>query len=317
MPQIFLFLLRVLDVRAISPPTLLGRTHEVEAAATRAVVALVMKLTESRFKPLYLRLLEWATAAGTEDDGAAEDQGGAAAAKAAALARQATLFGVSGALTERLRSVFVPYFRYLVDKAAKHLDSESSSLTVAVPKAKKQRKGPASDPEGSMASPTAWVLRLRVIRSLHRALLYDSAGFFDSEKLDRLLQPLVSQLEAPPPSEALTAVLEAQCSDGAELDAYVLTGKFLKTKGLAGADRPEAYDTMGVAAVACLVQMGVTANSDVFWKPLNHRVLMCTRGSATVRAKLLALEVVIQLVGRLREEYLVLLPEVRKTAVHS
>ena len=67
---------------------------------------------------------------------------------------------------------------------------------------------------------------------------------------------------------------------------------------------------MGVAAVACLVQMAVTANTDVFWKPLNHRVLMSTRGSASVRTRLLALEVVVQLAERLREEYLVLLPEV-------
>ena len=170
-------------MRAIAPPTLLGRGHEVEAAATRAVVALVMKLTESRFKPLYLRLLEWAAAAGAEDDGGDPDGG----AEAAALARQATLFGVSGALTERLRSVFVPYYRYLADKAAKHLDAVDSAASVGLPKAKKQRKGAALS-GGSSSSPTSWVLRLRVIRSLHRALLYDSAGFFDAEKLDRLLQ---------------------------------------------------------------------------------------------------------------------------------
>ena len=181
----------MLDVRALLPPSLAGHVHEVEAAAIRAVVALIMKLTESRFKPLFLRLLEWA-AVSMLDSG--DDFGGSAeAAAAAALSRQVTLFGVSGALAERLRSVFVPYFRYLVDKAAKHLSSDASGGSQAGKKRRKQISAadPCAVPEGSVSS---WVLRLRVVRSLHRALLYDTAGFFDAEKLDRLLGPLVLQV---------------------------------------------------------------------------------------------------------------------------
>ena len=116
------------------------------------------------------------------------------------------------------------------------------------------------------------------------------------------------QLELLPPPEVMP-VLAAQCSD-AELDGYILSAA-KKAAAQGGAAVHDAYDVMGVAAVACLVQMAVTANTDVFWKPLNHRVLMSTRGSASVRTRLLALEVVVQLVERLREEYLVLLPEVR------
>ena len=188
----------MLDVRALSPPSLADHVHVIEAAAIRAVVALVMKLTESRFKPLFLRLLEWAAVNkhGSEDDFGGDEE----AAAAAALGRQVTLFGVSGALAERLRSVFVPYFRYLVDKAAKHLSSEAPGGTSASQAGKKRRKQAptAADVARSAASEggsvASWVLRMRVVRSLHRALLYDTAGFFDAEKLDRLLGPLVSQV---------------------------------------------------------------------------------------------------------------------------
>eukprot|EP00967_Tisochrysis_lutea_P057298 scaffold72635_cov19-Tisochrysis_lutea.AAC.3 len=58
---IFGFLLRALDVRHTAPPALRGFEPEAEQAAISALVALVLKLSEARFKPLFLRLLEWAT----------------------------------------------------------------------------------------------------------------------------------------------------------------------------------------------------------------------------------------------------------------
>lgn len=74
---------------------------------------------------------------------------------------------------------------------------------------------------------------------------------------------------------------------------------------------PEAgahMDTYGRAVVPCLTQMAVTAGNDALWKPLNYQVLIKTR-SDSQRTKLLGLEVASQLAERLREEYLVLLPE--------
>ncbi|EFN52294.1 hypothetical protein CHLNCDRAFT_139047 [Chlorella variabilis] len=67
-------------------------------------------------------------------------------------------------------------------------------------------------------------------------------------------------------------------------------------------------DAFGRAVVACLAQLAVAAGSDAMWKQLNHQVLMMTR-SLEPRTRLLALETVGQLVARLSEEYLALLPE--------
>jgi U3 small nucleolar RNA-associated protein 10 len=67
-------------------------------------------------------------------------------------------------------------------------------------------------------------------------------------------------------------------------------------------------DTFGRAVAACLAQLAVTAGSDALWKPLNHQVLMMTR-SLEPRTRLLALNTAAQVVERLAEEYLALLPE--------
>jgi U3 small nucleolar RNA-associated protein 10 len=42
----------------------------VEAAAVAAFVALTLRLTEARFKPLFFRILEWAEAVPAGDSGA-------------------------------------------------------------------------------------------------------------------------------------------------------------------------------------------------------------------------------------------------------
>ena len=53
------FALRVLAFRQESPAGL-GSVRHVEEAALHLVMSLTLKLTESRFKPMFLRLVDWA-----------------------------------------------------------------------------------------------------------------------------------------------------------------------------------------------------------------------------------------------------------------
>lgn len=127
---------------------------QIESAGVRALVAFVMKLSESKFKPLFLRLLEWASA--PAGDGKA------------LTARHATLFRAAGALAERLRSVFVPYFRYLLDLAMAHLAGDASAADAAdKPKKKKQKKQQRDEEAGLEGGSLedrldTWTLRLQV-----------------------------------------------------------------------------------------------------------------------------------------------------------
>jgi hypothetical protein len=102
-----------------------------EASAVAALVELTLKLSELQFKPLFLRLLEWAappaTAAASPAGQRPKPKHSSQSVAVAAVgepARLITLFVAAAALGDRLRSVFVPYFRHLVDLAISHLASQ-------------------------------------------------------------------------------------------------------------------------------------------------------------------------------------------------
>lgn len=67
-------LLRIFDLRRIqlSPPTEdsydLAEIDEVEDAVNACAIAMVYKLNDTAFRPLFLRVLEWATTPATKGD---------------------------------------------------------------------------------------------------------------------------------------------------------------------------------------------------------------------------------------------------------
>ncbi|PNH06163.1 hypothetical protein TSOC_007476 [Tetrabaena socialis] len=307
--QLFAFLLRALDVRQRQPPPLAAHgeaaVSAVEAAAVRALVALVMKLSEARFRPLFLRMLEWASTVSVPEGGGGEPT---------YLGRMAALFAAVNALSDRLRSVLVPYYRYLLEVIVQHLGEGLAGAAGGRPRGKKKlRKSAAAaaeeDGEGDAAALAqqrlSWLLRLRMVRALHRCFSHDSVGFTDAERFARLQPVLIEQLAVEPPPAVVPFLLAPHHADR-DLDSYLSLGAATKT--YTAPDGAEACGPLGAASVGCLLAMAVAANSDALWKPLNHAALMLTR-SGSPRTRALALEVAAQLVERLREEYLVLLPE--------
>ena len=81
------------------------------------------------------------------------------------LGRQAVLYGVIYALTERLRSVFVPYFRYVMDGAIALLAGHAGDASQPKKKRKKSKSlAPISDVAAADAGAAlnTWLLRFRV-----------------------------------------------------------------------------------------------------------------------------------------------------------
>ena len=82
------------------------------------------------------------------------------------LGRQAAFFGAVHALAQRLRSVFVPYYRYVVDGALAHLGSGAAAE--APPRKKRKKSSLAAGDEAaahaSQASGLHWLVRHRVSR---------------------------------------------------------------------------------------------------------------------------------------------------------
>lgn len=271
-----------------------------------------MKLSESRFKPLFLRLLDWTSTAAAAGGDAGQQQG---------IGRLAALFAAVCTLSERLRGVFAPYYKYFFTQLMQQLAGDV--LGGSGKRSKKKRKLSAAAGEASAASDdgtmqSIWLTRLRAVRAVHLLALHE--GTHDSpaaqqeqqERFDKLMPLLVEVLQQGP-SASVAAVLAVQGAD-ASLDLPNSPEAALGAVGAAvveaggGRALQECCDIIGTAAVGALVQMAVAGGSDVVWKPLHHALLLATRGGTT-RAKLLALGGVSRLAELLREDYLNLLPE--------
>ncbi|KAE9465054.1 hypothetical protein C3L33_03055, partial [Rhododendron williamsianum] len=270
--KIFDLCLVALDLRRQHPVSIRS-IEDVEKYVINTTFFLTMKLTETMFKPLFIRCIEWA-------DSDLYESGGVGSTN---LNRAISFYGLVHRLAESHRSLFVPYFKYLLDSCIRHLTG-AEDANVAVPRKKKKAKHQEGysnvDEENGTVMHQVWHLRTLVLSSLHRCFLYDTGNlkFLDSSNFQVLLKPIVSQLVVEPP---------------ASLEEYASIPSLKEVDDL---------------LVTCVGQMAVTAGTDLLWKPLNHEVLMQTR-SEKVRSRILGLRIVKYLVESLKEEYLVLLPE--------
>ncbi|XP_069035979.1 HEAT repeat-containing protein 1 isoform X1 [Lepisosteus oculatus] len=111
-----------------------------------------------------------------------------------------------------------------------------------------------------------------VLDCLHKIFLYDTQRFLSKERADALMLPLVHQLE------------------------NTLGGE-------------EAYQTrITEHLIPCIAQFSVALGDDSQWKPLNYQILLKTRHSSP-KVRYSALLMLLELAGKLRENYMVLLPE--------
>ncbi|KAK9059672.1 hypothetical protein SSX86_020376 [Deinandra increscens subsp. villosa] len=267
--NIFDVCLLALDIRR-QQPALVKNITAVEKDVINAMVVLTMKLTENMFKPLFIRCVEWSEYV-EQNDGLGH----------ANIDRAVSFYSLVQKLVSSHRSLFVPYFKYILSGLVRHLTDD-----VATPGPARKKKAKLIDPdiqksrENSTSSVGKWHVRALVLSSLHKCFLYDAGNleFLDSSNFQALLKPIISQLDVDPPSS---------------LEHHP--------------DVPSVNE-VDEMLVSCVGQMAVTSASDLHWKPLNHEVLMQTR-SEKVRTRILGLKIVKYMVENLREEYLVLLPE--------
>ncbi|KND01979.1 uncharacterized protein SPPG_02486, partial [Spizellomyces punctatus DAOM BR117] len=210
----------------------------VENSIISSFLQLVMKLNETLFKPLFLKLVDWATSELLIKHGLSEE---------GVNARQLFFYRLVDSLLGRLKSIFAPYYVYVLDNSIAKLNAFTKQ-----------------------DYPHA--LWMYIVSSLHKCFLYDNDGMIDAAKFDKLLPPLVNQIET--------------------MDHH---GK-------------DYMDRMTGYLVPCLGQLAVTAGKDTMWKPLNHQVLLKTR-SEHAEIRLVALKVLQELYTRLGEEMLILFPE--------
>ena len=187
--------------------------------------------------------------------------------------RLAALFRLAAALADELRAVFVPFFRHLLDLAAAALDVAADPTSSG----KKKRKSVNAE---SLSEHDIWRMRKWTLAALRRCFQYDNVGFIESNRFNSLYPMVVEQLKAAPPSD----------SDEDDYDTFMREGSF------------------GVEAVGACASLLAAAPDDAHWKPLHRAVLMCSRDSK-IRTRVLSIMTIEQIVDKLQEEYLQLLPE--------
>lgn len=111
-----------------------------------------------------------------------------------------------------------------------------------------------------------------VLNCLHKVFLYDTKHFLTKERAEALMMPLLDQIE-----------------------------------NLLGGDE-KFQSRVNESLVPCIAQFSVAMADDSLWKPLNYQILLKMRHSSA-KVRFAALLVLVDLVEKLRENYLALLPE--------
>ena len=83
-----------------------SRNKGIEDSVLSAFVTLTMKTNEAIFRPMYLKLVDWATSPSAEDLGWTSEM---------IQARRLMIYRFVGRLFSSLRSIFIPYFAHLLD----------------------------------------------------------------------------------------------------------------------------------------------------------------------------------------------------------
>ncbi|KAI8974658.1 hypothetical protein BDB01DRAFT_853710 [Pilobolus umbonatus] len=141
---LFKFFLQSFDISRTLPD------EDIEDAVISAFLDLVMKLNETLFKPLYLKIVDWATVENQEND------------------RVLFLYKLTDRLLEKLKSIFSPYYGYLIDDVITRLNTYKDHEVDGL-----------------------WKY---LMSSLHKSFLYDTDNLWTATKFEKIIDPVVDQL---------------------------------------------------------------------------------------------------------------------------
>ncbi|XP_028178693.1 HEAT repeat-containing protein 1 [Ostrinia furnacalis] len=135
-----------------------------EDEVVNALVKLVLKLSETSFRPFYFKIYDWAIR--TNVDGQKD--------------RAITFYRLSSAIADQLKGLFVLFAGHFIKNASDLLDSCNNSKTEDL----------FYDSEEKCITLVKYI-----IKTLHIVFLYDSQNFINKDRFETLMQPVVDQLE--------------------------------------------------------------------------------------------------------------------------
>ncbi|XP_076844012.1 HEAT repeat-containing protein 1 [Brachyhypopomus gauderio] len=178
-------------------------------------------------------------------------------------------------LADKLKGLFVLFAGQLVKPFSDLLQRLNASLTDEAFFTSEEEDDDDDSDEGNEDKSNvqkSCLLLEYILDCLHKIFLYDTQRFLSKERADALLSPLVDQLE----------------------------------NMLGGEQVYQSRVTQHL--VPCIAQFSVAMGDDSQWKVLNYKILLKTRHSSP-KVRFSALLMVLELAGKLKENYTVLLPE--------
>lgn len=157
---IFEYLLNFMNYRTATNSDS-NTTFEVERATISTMIIFILKLSESQLRPLFLRLCEW-----IKGDGSNEE---------ITYKKGIVFFYLVDETTNKLRSIFVPYFGYIINDIVNLLD-----------KLYQTRK---------QLDNNNYILLKQIIKCLYSCALYDQDKFIDGKKFEVLRTPVLQLLQ--------------------------------------------------------------------------------------------------------------------------
>uniref|UniRef100_A0A8C5VQD2 HEAT repeat-containing protein 1 n=1 Tax=Microcebus murinus TaxID=30608 RepID=A0A8C5VQD2_MICMU len=240
--QLTTFFLEALDFRAQHSENDLEEIGKTESCIIDCLVAMVVKLSEVTFRPLFFKLFDWAK---TED--APKD-------------RLLTFYNLADCIAEKLKGLFTLFAGHLVKPFADTLNQLNISKT------DEAFFDSENDPE------KCCLLLQFILNCLYKIFLFDTQHFISKERAEALMMPLVDQLE----------------------------------NRLGGEEKFQERVTKHL--IPCIAQFSVAMADDSLWKPLNYQILLKMRDSSP-KVRFAALITILALAEKLKENYIVLLPE--------
>ncbi|XP_014661393.1 PREDICTED: HEAT repeat-containing protein 1-like [Priapulus caudatus] len=166
--QIVSLFMNVLDFRTQHPTESTDVIMEVEGHVIEAILAMVMKMSEQTFRPMFYKLYDWATRPETPKD------------------RVLTFYRLVASIADKLKGLFVLFAGHLVTNAATLLATNNSINT---------DEAYFDEDEDDASEQKSVVLLGFILSCLHSCFLYDTQGFVNKERFEALLHPLADQLE--------------------------------------------------------------------------------------------------------------------------
>ncbi|XP_036133561.1 HEAT repeat-containing protein 1 isoform X1 [Molossus molossus] len=163
--QLTAFFLEALDFRAQHPEDDLEEVGKTENYIIDCLVAMVVKLSEVTFRPLFFKLFDWAK---TED--APKD-------------RLLTFYNLADCVAGKLKGLFTLFAGHLVKPFADTLNQ------VNISKTDEAFFDTENDPE------KCCLLLQFILNCLYKIFLFDTQHFLSKERAEALMMPLVDQLE--------------------------------------------------------------------------------------------------------------------------